>query len=125
MHGQPVLAPIDLTPPTDQALLGDTSATAFSTSSMCSVSGLGTTVQAAPFQRSVSVPVPKSSRPEPTVPTAQASDAEPALTPFSMLFPAPALGLGTTENAAFAGPAAKRPTALSASAVLTTARTAM
>src|SRR6516225_445902 len=117
ISGLPVLVPAPLTRPTAHALVGDRSATALSSSSMWILSGLGTTVQAVPLKCSVSVPIAESSKAPARVPTAQASDAELAPTPFRSLLPVNAFGLGTTVNAAFAAAGAARPTAPTASAV--------
>src|SRR3954451_17117549 len=80
------------------------SSTPFRTSSWKRASGPSTTVQALPFQCSVSAPVPEFRMEQQNDPTAHASVVELALTPFSRLPPLNALGLGTTENSALAVP---------------------
>src|SRR4051794_37503338 len=75
-------------------------------SSLKRASGPSTTVQALPSQCSVRAPVPELRIEQQSDPTAHASVGELALTPFRMLSPLNALGLGTTEKAALAVPGA-------------------
>src|SRR3954447_13486486 len=78
--------------------------TPFSVSSWKRASGPSTTVQPLPSQCSVRAPVPELRMEQQSDPTAHASVAELALTPFSMLSPLHAVGLGRTEIAALAVP---------------------
>src|SRR3954465_3506326 len=80
------------------------SSTPLRTSSWKRASGPSTTDQALPSQCSSRAPVPELRIEQQSDPTAHASFAELALTPFSRLPPAKALGLSTTENAACAAP---------------------
>jgi hypothetical protein len=82
---------------TARALVGEISVTAFRMSSLRSVSGLGTMLQAIPFQCSVRLPTPECLLAQHVVPTVHASFVELALTPFKTLLPANAFGLETSE----------------------------
>src|SRR3954471_23314491 len=82
------------------------SSTPFSVSSWKRASGPRTAVQAWPSQCSPRAPVPEFRTEQQSDPTAHASVGELPLTPFRMLSPLNALGLGTTEKAAPAVPGA-------------------